>query len=71
MTGRRTSYPRSARYPFQSLYVAIANRQAKIMMRIACEFGFTPASRGRLWMVSNNDRKLLDLEYLDDGKVKW
>ena len=34
-------------------YVAIANRQAEIMMRIASEFGFTPASRGRLWMVSN------------------
>jgi phage terminase small subunit len=26
-------------------YVAIANRQAEIMMRIASEFGFTPASR--------------------------
>jgi len=29
------------------------NRQAEIMMRIASEFGFTPASRGRLWMVAN------------------
>lgn len=35
-------------YPMQSPYVAIANRQAEIMMRIASEFGFTPASRGRI-----------------------
>ena len=35
-------------YPQQSPYLAIANRQAEIMMRIASEFGFTPASRGRL-----------------------
>lgn len=30
-------------FPMQSPYVAIANRQAEIMMRIAPEFGFTPA----------------------------
>jgi P27 family predicted phage terminase small subunit len=35
-------------YPIQSPYVSIANRQAEIMMRIACEFGFTPASRSRI-----------------------
>ena len=35
-------------YPVQSPYVAIANRQAEIMMRIAAEFGFTPASRSRI-----------------------
>jgi hypothetical protein len=35
-------------FPFQSPYLAIANRhQAEIMMRIASEFGFTPASRSR------------------------
>ena len=54
-------------YPVQSPYVAIANRQAEIMMRIASEFGFTPASRGRLWMVSNISSGLLDLEDIDDG----
>ena len=32
-------------YPVQSPYVSVANRQAEIMMRIASEFGFTPASR--------------------------
>src|SRR6195256_2060877 len=35
-------------YPVQSPYLAIANRQAEIMMRIASEFGFTPASRSRI-----------------------
>jgi P27 family predicted phage terminase small subunit len=35
-------------YPIQSPYVSIANRQAEIMMRIASEFGFTPASRCRI-----------------------
>jgi P27 family predicted phage terminase small subunit len=35
-------------YPVQSPYISIANRQAEIMMRIASEFGFTPASRSRI-----------------------
>jgi P27 family predicted phage terminase small subunit len=35
-------------YPIQSPYVSIANRQTEIMMRIASEFGFTPASRSRI-----------------------
>ncbi len=35
-------------YPIQSPYVAIANRQAEIMLRIGSEFGFTPASRSRI-----------------------
>jgi len=35
-------------FPMQSPYVAIANRQAEMMMRIASEFGFTPASRSRI-----------------------
>jgi phage terminase small subunit len=37
-----------AGYPMQSPYISIANRQAEIMMRIASEFGFTPASRSRI-----------------------
>jgi phage terminase small subunit len=28
--------------------VSIANRQTEIMMKIASEFGFTPASRSRI-----------------------
>ena len=35
-------------YPVQSPYVASANRQIEIMIRIASEFGFTPASRSRI-----------------------
>jgi P27 family predicted phage terminase small subunit len=35
-------------YPMQSPYVLIATKYADIMTRISSEFGFTPASRGRL-----------------------
>ena len=35
-------------FPIQSPYLAIANRQAEIMLRVAAEFGFTPASRSRM-----------------------
>jgi P27 family predicted phage terminase small subunit len=35
-------------YPIQSPYVSIANRQTELMLRISAEFGFTPASRGRI-----------------------
>ena len=48
-------------YPVQSPYVAIANRQAEIMMRIASEFGFTPASRSRIATPGKPDAPLLDL----------
>jgi P27 family predicted phage terminase small subunit len=47
-------------YPIQSPYVAIANRQAEIMMRIASEFGFTPASRSRISTPSNSEPTLFD-----------
>jgi len=48
-------------YPQQSPYVAVANRQAEIMIRIAAEFGFTPASRGRITAPQPNERTLLDI----------
>lgn len=35
-------------YPVPSPYVAIFNQQTATMVRIACEYGFTPASRKRL-----------------------
>jgi P27 family predicted phage terminase small subunit len=47
-------------YPVQSPYVAIANRQAEIMMRIAFEFGFTPASRSRIATPSKAEPTLFD-----------
>jgi P27 family predicted phage terminase small subunit len=48
-------------YPQQSPYVSIANRQAEIMIRIAAEFGFTPASRSRISTPSANERTLFDI----------
>ena len=48
-------------YPIQSPYVSIANRQAEIMMRIASEFGLTPASRSRISTVTDSERTLPDL----------
>ena len=35
-------------FPIQSPYVAVANRQVDIMVRIAAEFGMTPSSRTRI-----------------------
>ena len=48
-------------YPVQSPYVSIANRQAEIMMRIASEFGFTPASRSRISTPTEREPNLFDL----------
>jgi P27 family predicted phage terminase small subunit len=48
-------------YPIQSSYVSISNRQAEIMMRIASEFGSTPASRSRISTPSTAERTLFDL----------
>jgi phage terminase small subunit len=48
-------------FPIQSPYLAIANRQAEIMMRIASEFGFTPASRSRIATPAKPGPSLFDL----------
>jgi P27 family predicted phage terminase small subunit len=56
-------------YPIQSPFVAIANRQAEIMMRIASEFGFTPASRGRICTPPALERTLLDLMDEHEGDL--
>jgi P27 family predicted phage terminase small subunit len=48
-------------YPIQSPYVSVANRQAEIMMRIASEFGFTPASRSRISAPTERDPSLFDV----------
>jgi P27 family predicted phage terminase small subunit len=47
-------------FPIQSPYLSIANRQAEIMMRIASEFGFTPASRGRIATPRPEEPSLFD-----------
>ena len=56
-------------FPVQSLYVSIANRQVEIMIRIAGEFGFTPASRSRLPRTSKSD-PWLELTSLEDLDLK-
>lgn len=48
-------------FPIQSPYLAIANRQAEIMMRIASEFGFTPAKRSRISAPAEGPSSLFDL----------
>lgn len=47
-------------FPIQSPYLSIVNRQAEIMLRIASEFGFTPASRGRISAPSLKEPTLFD-----------
>lgn len=57
-------------YPIQSPYVSIANRQTEIMMRIASEFGFTPASRSRISAPAGKSATLFDFpneEYSEGG----
>jgi P27 family predicted phage terminase small subunit len=48
-------------YPIQSPYISIANRQVELMMRIASEFGFTPASRSRISMPPQHEPNLFDV----------
>jgi P27 family predicted phage terminase small subunit len=47
-------------FPMQSPYLTIANRQAEIMLRVASEFGFTPASRSRTAAPLQRERDLFD-----------
>jgi P27 family predicted phage terminase small subunit len=57
-------------YPIQSPYLSIANRQAELMMRVASEFGLTPASRSRISAPPPDQMPLLELaadEYEEDA----
>lgn len=47
-------------FPMQSPYIAVANRQAELMLRVASEFGFTPASRSRIATSAQRERDLFD-----------
>ena len=47
-------------FPVQSPYLSHLNKQIEIMMRIASEFGFTPASRSRIFSFSQANSLLLD-----------
>jgi hypothetical protein len=58
--------PGLAGYPIQSPYVSIATKQAEIMLRIAAEFGFTPASRARLPKASTCDPQFLNIISMEE-----
>jgi len=59
-------------FPIQPPYLATLNRQAEIMMRIASEFGFSPASRSRIFSYSKSNSLLLDaVNEHDDGSSGW
>jgi phage terminase small subunit len=47
-------------YPTQSPYLTQANKQFEIMMKIATEFGFTPASRSGIYSYLQKNSMLLD-----------
>jgi P27 family predicted phage terminase small subunit len=53
-------------HPMQSPAVSIANQQADIMIRIAVQFGFTPASRLRLPRSSKEPSWMLDVPTLEE-----
>lgn len=48
-------------FPVQSPYVSIANHHADVLLRIASEFGFTPASRSRIFSFSQCESMLLEV----------
>jgi len=55
-------------YPVQSPHVAIANKAADTMLKIAVEYGFTPSSRGRRWMlVKNPNSGLLGIDDIESS----
>ena len=59
-------------YPVQSPYLAVANRHADTMVRIASEFGFTPASRSRIFTFKLKNSLLLDaVNEPDDEIAGW
>lgn len=59
-------------YPVQSPYLSVANKQLELMLRIACEFGFTPGSRSKIFSFSQKNSMLLDgVGEPNDGLNKW
>jgi P27 family predicted phage terminase small subunit len=54
-------------FPMQSPYVAVANKQAELMIRIAAEFGFSPSSRSRIAVPSPSLYDLPAARYLGRG----
>jgi phage terminase small subunit len=67
----RNTHPVQSIYPQQSRYLAVANKQLEIMLRIACEFGFTPASRSRIFLFTQKNAMLLDAAAESDDDSLW
>ena len=53
-------------YPQVSPYVSIAQKNAELMIRIAGEFGFTPASRNRLPKPPSSNPYFLDVKPIEE-----
>src|SRR6266567_597970 len=53
-------------FPIQSPYLSHLNKQVEIMMRIASDFGFTPASRSRIFSWDQRNSLLLENIKSDD-----
>jgi len=55
-------------FPMQSPYVAVANKQAELMIHIAVEFGLTPSSRSRLAVSARTAGGMTSPDMDDDGQ---
>ena len=58
-------------YPVQSPNLAVANKNADTMIRIASELGFTPASHSRIFSYKLKSSLLLDAVNEPDGVSGW
>jgi phage terminase small subunit len=55
----------------QSPYLSHLNKQVEVMMRIASEFGFTPASRSRIFSFDQKNSLLLEGDSVSNDSTGW
>ena len=58
-------------FPMQSPYLSHLNQQVATMMRIATEFGFTPASRSRIFSWDQKNSLVLDGSVHGSNNATW
>jgi P27 family predicted phage terminase small subunit len=58
-------------FPMQSPYLSHLNQQVATMMRIATEFGFTPASRSRIFSWDQKNSLVLDGSVHSFDNPEW
>jgi P27 family predicted phage terminase small subunit len=58
-------------YPMQSPYLSHANKQYELMMKTAVEFGFTPASRSRIYSFRLRSSMLLNAVNEPKDESAW